>query len=64
MNFETYEKCRTIDAIDRVLDFIETDEFQDMIQTAKETSSGWYGDVYECKATLDDIKTLLKDEIE
>jgi hypothetical protein len=64
MNFETYEKCRTIEAIDRVLDFMETDEFQYMIQTAKETGSGWWGDEYECKFTLNNIKTLLKDEIE
>jgi hypothetical protein len=60
MNFETYEKCRTIEAIDRVLDFMETDEFR----KAREATENWYGDVYECKATLDDIKTLLKDEIE
>jgi hypothetical protein len=64
MNFETYEKCRTIEAIDRVLDFMETDKFQYMIQTAKETSSDWWGDEYECKFTLNNIKTLLKDEIE
>lgn len=60
MNFKTYEKCRTIEAIDRVLDFLGTDEFQKVRKTAE----NWYGDVYECKATLDDIKTLLKKEIE
>jgi len=59
MNFETYEKCRTIELIDRVLDFMETAECQDMIQTAKETSNGWWGDEYECKFTLNNIKTLL-----
>ena len=47
------------DRVDRILDFMETDEFQDMIRKAKETSEGWYGDAYECKATLDEIKTLL-----
>ena len=38
----------------------ETYEFR----KAREATENWCGDVYECKATLDDIKTLLKDEIE
>lgn len=60
MNFETYEKCRTIEAIDRVLDFLETDKFQKI----RKTTENWCGDVYECKATLGDIKTLIRGEIE
>lgn len=70
MKFETYEKCRTIESIDRILDFMETYEFQDMIRKAREATENWDGDVYErgdisyfsysmCKATLDEIKTLL-----
>ena len=35
MNFKTYEKCRTIEAIDRVLDFLGTDEFQKVRKTAE-----------------------------
>lgn len=57
--YETYEKCRTVEAIDRVLEFIGTDEFRNMIRMVEESGEGWWNDVTECRSTLIDTKEYL-----